>query len=157
MTAQTGAGASVSFEVLTGPNAGKTGSATADASGSASFTYRDLGAGTDTIQAKVGTAASNTVSMTWTITTVTPVITPNDTTYDGTTAASLLSCTLSGAVASPPGDPVGCTGVASFADKNVGNGKLVTATGITLNGLGALNYVLSSTIATTSANITPRR
>ena len=151
------AGATVTFTVLTGPNAGKTGSATTDSSGNASFTYRDLGPGTDTIQAKIGTTlTSNTVSMTWTITTVTPVITVSNGVYDGTTAASLLTCALSGAVASPPGDPVSCSGVATFSDKNVGNGKTVTATGITLTGVGAANYVLSTTTATTTANITPR-
>ncbi|MEZ0262442.1 MAG: YDG domain-containing protein, partial [Alphaproteobacteria bacterium] len=45
-------------------------------------------------------------------------------------------------------------GAATFADKNVGNGKTVTVTGINLNGADAGNYTFNST-ATTTANITP--
>jgi hypothetical protein len=151
------AGAHVVFKALSGPNTGILGSADTDSNGDASITYRDLGPGTDSIRAFIGsTLASNTVTMTWTATTVTPVIVANSKVYDGTNAAALISCTVSGAVASPPGDPVSCSGVATFSDKNVANGKTVTATGITLSGVGAANYVLSTTTATTAANITPK-
>ena len=44
-------------------------------------------------------------------------------------------------------------GTATFADKNVGNGKTVTLTGATLSGRDAGNYILDS-VATTTANIT---
>lgn len=60
-------GATVNFAVLTGPNAGKTGSAVTNANGQATFTYSDTGgAGTDTIQASIGTLNSNIVSKAWT-------------------------------------------------------------------------------------------
>src|SRR5205823_6597934 len=44
-------------------------------------------------------------------------------------------------------------GTATFADKNVGTGKTVTATGLTLTGTDAANYSVNTT-ATTNANIT---
>jgi hypothetical protein len=46
-------------------------------------------------------------------------------------------------------------GTASFSDKNVGTGKPVTATGLSLTGADAANYTVN-TAATTSANIAPR-
>ncbi|HEX5411297.1 MAG TPA: YDG domain-containing protein [Terriglobia bacterium] len=44
---------------------------------------------------------------------------------------------------------------ASFADKNVGTGKPVSVTGISISGTDAGNYRLHSTTASTTANITP--
>ena len=44
---------------------------------------------------------------------------------------------------------------ASYADKNVGNNKAVSVTGIQLSGSDALDYTFNST-ATTTGNITPR-
>src|SRR4030095_6952798 len=44
----------------------------------------------------------------------------------------------------------------AFADANVGTGKTVTATNISLNGTASGNYILSSTSATTTANITTK-
>jgi hypothetical protein len=61
-------GATVNFEVLSGPNAGKTGTGTTNASGQTSFTYTDTSApphGTDTIQAFIGALGSNIVTKTW--------------------------------------------------------------------------------------------
>lgn len=59
----------VNFRVQSGPNAGRTGSATTDANGKASFTYPDTLPGTDVIGASVtnlaGTISSNTVTATW--------------------------------------------------------------------------------------------
>ena len=72
--------------------------------------------------------------------------------YNGTTAATLTSCTVTGALG---GDVVACTGTASFATAAVGTGKTVTATGLTLTGAAASNYVLSSTTASTAASVTP--
>ena len=45
---------------------------------------------------------------------------------------------------------------ASFADKNVGNGKTVSVSGISISGADAGNYTLLNTTASTTANITPR-
>jgi len=72
--------------------------------------------------------------------------------YDANTAdaATLAS---SGVFA---GDAVNFTDTsATFADKNVGNGKTVSVSGIGAAGSDAGNYLLNNTTATTSANITP--
>src|SRR6185369_11551878 len=45
---------------------------------------------------------------------------------------------------------------ATFADKNIGNGKSVTATSLSLSGTDAGNYQLASTSAATTADITAR-
>ena len=52
------------------------------------------------------------------------------------------------------GDVVACTGTAAFDTALVGTGKTVTASGLTLTGAAAGNYVLASTTATTTAAIT---
>lgn len=62
-------GVTVDFRVLSGPNAGKTGTGTTGADGKTTFTYADTGGpagGTDTIQAFIGAAlSSNQVLKTW--------------------------------------------------------------------------------------------
>jgi hypothetical protein len=86
--------------------------------------------------------------------TVTGNITANNKIYDGTTAATIATRALSGALA---GDDVSLSGgTASFASKSAGAAKTVTATGLTLSGTAAGNYQLASTSATSSANITAR-
>jgi hypothetical protein len=73
-------------------------------------------------------------------------ITANNKIYDGTTAATIATRTLSGVVGS---DNVSLTGgSATFANKNVANGKTVTATGLSLSGTAAGNYQLASSTAT---------
>ena len=61
------AGVTIDFKVLTGPNAGKTGTGTTGADGKTKFTYTDTGgAGLDTIQAFIGASlSSNQVTATW--------------------------------------------------------------------------------------------
>lgn len=44
---------------------------------------------------------------------------------------------------------------ATFADKNVGDGKSVSISGISISGAAAGNYALQNTTASTTANITP--
>ena len=67
VTAQGGApvpGATVTFTVLTGPNAGKTGQAITGANGQITFTYADTGGlGTDQVQASIGNLTSNTLTV----------------------------------------------------------------------------------------------
>jgi len=61
-------GATVNFLVLTGPNAGASGSDVTDANGNATFTYTDTGlvdGGIDTIQATIGVLESNIVQVNW--------------------------------------------------------------------------------------------
>ena len=77
--------------------------------------------------------------------------------YDGTTSATLTSCTLTGVVG---GDVVSCTGTAAFATASVGAGKTVTVSGLTLAGAAAGNYTLAThdgddDAAITAATVTP--
>jgi hypothetical protein len=61
-------GATVVFQVISGPNAGKSGQGTTNAQGQATFTYTDTSApphGTDSIQAFIGQLGSNVVTKTW--------------------------------------------------------------------------------------------
>jgi hypothetical protein len=72
--------------------------------------------------------------------------------YDGTTVANLLGSTLSGVVS---GDSVKLiTGTGEFKEKNVGPGKLVTASGYAISGIDAGNYTLNQPVDL-SATITP--
>ncbi len=81
----------VHFYVFSGPNAGKTGTATTNASGEATFTYSDTGgAGTDTLIATFvdsteTTRASNTATKTWSSSSLTTSIvdTPDPVTAGG--------------------------------------------------------------------------
>ncbi|WP_319801504.1 MULTISPECIES: YDG domain-containing protein [unclassified Sphingobium] len=69
--------------------------------------------------------------------------------YDGKDVATILPTNLDGVVA---GDAVTVSAAsATYADKNAGTNKLVTVTGMTLNGADALNYVLDRDYA--SANV----
>jgi hypothetical protein len=99
-------------------------------------------------------ASSSVVSFSITAASLTPVVTVNDKVYDTTTAATIATRSLSGTVYGS--DMVQLTGgTAAFADPNVGTGKLVTVTGLSLTGAAAGNYLLTSTTATTTASITP--
>jgi ABC-type transport system substrate-binding protein len=63
------AGAAVSFDVVSGPNAGTTGSATTQANGQAAFTYSSAATGTDDVRARAmrdgQTFVSNTATVDW--------------------------------------------------------------------------------------------
>ncbi|MBK4738106.1 YDG domain-containing protein [Noviherbaspirillum pedocola] len=102
------------------------------------------------------TAASsgNTASITPKALTVTGM-TAQDKIYDGSANATLSGGTLSGLVNGETLSIAGESG--SFADKNVGTGKAVTVTGVTLaNGTGsASNYTVTNPTDVT-ASITPK-
>jgi len=99
----------------------------------------------------VNTTAATTADIT--AKTLTGVITVANKVYDGTTAATISTRTLTGVVS---GDNVTYTGgTAAFSDKNVGNGKTVNATGLSLTGTDAGNYTVNASAAAT-ANITPK-
>src|SRR5207245_5715378 len=86
--------------------------------------------------------------------TVPALITANNKIYDATTASTIASRSLSGVIGS---DAVSLSGgTATFASKTVGTAKTVTATGLSLSGADLANYQLSSTTATTTADITAR-
>ena len=85
---------------------------------------------------------------------VTPTITVAGKVYDGGVTATIAGSTMAGAIA---GDAISVGGgTATFADRNAGAGKVVTATGLTLVGAQAGNYALSSSTAVTTADIAPR-
>jgi hypothetical protein len=104
----------VSFSVLSGPNAGRSGSAVTDSTGRASFTYAGTGGpGRDSIRASFVnssgvTATSNLALRDWTQTRRPPVAQCRNLNLDAG-----LTCGVSGSVnngsSDPDGDLVGCT------------------------------------------------
>ncbi|ATQ43864.1 YDG domain-containing protein [Caulobacter mirabilis] len=82
---------------------------------------------------------------------LTGVVSAQNKTYDGTTAAN-GAIALTGVVA---GDAVTVEALYAFADKNAGAGKTVTASGVALGGADAGNYVLSP-VSTALADILRR-
>jgi hypothetical protein len=98
-------------------------------------------------------AATKTVTINVAKAPLTASFTANDKPYDGNTTATIATRKVNGVVGS---DDVSLTGgVATFADKNVGTGKTVTATGFSVSGASVGNYVLSSPSASATASITP--
>jgi hypothetical protein len=106
-------------------------------------------------------ADAGNYQLTSTTASTTANITPRDLTmsasgvnrvYDGTTAATvnLADDALAG------DDVADHYAAASFADKNVGAGKTVSVTGISIDGGDAGNYHLTNTTASATADITPR-
>lgn len=129
----------------------------------AAFTqaFRSAGAGTGKTLVPAGTVSDGNGGSNYAYTyrpTTAGSVTPLDITgsfsaanktYDGTTAASVTGSSLAGVLGS---DAVALTGTASFADKNVGTAKTVTAS-MTLSGASAANYSLAS-VKSASADIT---
>ncbi|WP_442964393.1 YDG domain-containing protein [Pseudomonas sp. KNUC1026] len=75
-------------------------------------------------------------------------------TYDGNTTASISSAAVRGGAPSDVMiDTSGAT--AAFADKNVGTGKAVTVSGVTLSGPGASKYAING-LDSSSATISKR-
>ncbi|NHZ42239.1 YDG domain-containing protein [Massilia aquatica] len=107
--------------------------------------------GADAANYTLGTAPATT-SATITPFALTASATGNNRVYDGGTAAS---ATVSGNVIAGDSVAFASTG-AAFADKNAGNAKTITVSGIGIGGPDAANYTLASNSATTSANIAPR-
>lgn len=83
-------------------------------------------------------------------------ITAGNKVYDGGTSAVIntANAAFTGMIS---GDLLSvATASGAFGNKNVGTGKAVSITGISLDGLDARNYTLTSTIASTTANITAK-
>jgi hypothetical protein len=74
--------------------------------------------------------------------------------YDGNDSANIATRTLQGMLGNEDVSLDG--GTAKFNDKNVANGKTVSATGFTLAGADKDNYKLEAGPWTTQANITPK-
>jgi hypothetical protein len=81
---------------------------------------------------------------------ITVAVTAQNKVYDGTTVASVV--TMDDRIS---GDVLSISGSANFADKNVGAGKVVGYSGISLTGSDAGNYT-ANIAATSSADITKR-
>ena len=104
-----------------------------------------------TATSNYNTSTSSCVTHEITAKTLTLTATVSNKTYDGTTNAS-GTISLSGIVS---GDTATASGTCKFADKNVGTGKTVTCSSITLAGTDKGNYTVA-TSKTTSANITAK-
>jgi hypothetical protein len=135
--------------------------ATLGYSGSPAGNLASAGAGTYTITPSAvtfstGSINNYTVSYVTGILTVnkailTPVIVANNKCFDGLSVATLSSQSVTGTFA--PDVVILNVSSVNFNNSTIGNGKTVMATGLTLGGAGANNYSLSSTTATTTANI----
>ena len=75
---------------------------------------------------------------------ITGNITASNKTYDGGTAVSITSETLTGVLAADVGSVNLTGGSASFASANVANGITVTDSGLSLTGSAASDYSLSN-------------
>jgi len=82
-------------------------------------------------------------------------VTAQNKVYDATTAATIAGTAALSGVIGTDAVTLGGSASGSFADKNVGVAKPVTVTGLSLSGADAGNYVLSTTGASTKADITP--
>ncbi len=82
---------------------------------------------------------------------VTVRYTGNDKVYDGTTAATVTGSSSD----IIDGDSVSFNQTADFDDENVGTGKSIHVTDISLDGTDSGNYKLQHSTATASADITP--
>ncbi|MEI6605791.1 MAG: YDG domain-containing protein, partial [Verrucomicrobiota bacterium] len=169
----TGAYGNVTFSAtVTGPVATATGTVTfkdglsvlgtgvLNASGVATFTTSTLAVGSHAINASfpgdVNYASSTSASYSYTVSpkpvTIISVVAANKV-YDATTSAVLTGGTVSGTVNSETVTVV--PGSGSFASANVGS-QAITATGYSLSGASAANYVLSAQPSVANATITPR-
>lgn len=117
-------GVDVTFTVLSGPNAGKTGSGTTDSAGKATFSYTGTATGTDAVQASYTPEESST-----------PVTSaPAQVTWGGTTPQPAPPAVF---VASVPGAPVIQSAVANGTDAAVtwtapaDNGSLIRSYTVT--------------------------
>ena len=107
---------------------------------------------------KLPTPATKTFDIAKKTVTVTSGITANNKEYDGTTTATLV-CSLAVIDGKLEGDELTVTAATgTFADKNVGEGKVVTITEFTMGGTSGGNYKAADTgnQTSTTANITQR-
>ncbi len=87
---------------------------------------------------------------------ITPSVSGISKVYDGTAAASVTLNTGASGIISGDAVNLGTSNAVFTAGKNVGNGKAIAVTDITLSGSDAFNYTLAATTANTSADITPK-
>jgi filamentous hemagglutinin family protein len=124
--------------------------ATKDVGRGKGVTVTDIAiSGTDAIDYSVNTSTGTSANISKASLTVSAI--GIDKVYDATTVASVtvIGTPLTG------DDLTFSASSAAFSDKNVGTAKTVTASGITDAGADAGNYAFN-TVASTTANITPR-
>ncbi len=160
-----GTSATVNNTLADGGLVGLVGDQTLDiAYQSAAFNNKNAGSETATVFFTVSDGAngglasnyaiSNTATATISPKTISASFTAADKVYDGTTAATATATALSGMVA---GDAVTLDyASALFSDKNAGQNKAVTLSGLTLTGTDEGNYTLQATSIQSTATILPR-
>jgi gliding motility-associated-like protein len=154
--------AALSGQYVTGQLVGETVTLTGDP---ANFDNKNIGTGkTVTAENLIigGTDAGNYLLTATTVTCqaditavqLTPHITASDKTYNGNTSATQSTQTVSGQLS---GETVTLSvGSANFDTRNIGTGKTVTASDLSLGGSDAGNYQLASgATATATATISP--
>ena len=130
------AGANVTFQIISGPNAGLTFNGVTNAAGEVSWTYTDAGPipsyGTDRIRASIGTLNSNIAAMIWTPFNRPPVANPDayDVNEDGT---------LNGDVVANDTDP-DSDELNAFVESDVSHGALALSSSGGFQYLPAPNY-----------------
>ena len=78
-------------------------------------------------------------------------LTANNKVYDGNTSASLGGTASLSGVIGADAVSIGGAATAAFADKNVGTGKTVVVTGLSLSGAAAVNDTVAASFNTTAA------
>jgi autotransporter-associated beta strand protein len=86
--------------------------------------------------------------------TVTPIVTVSNKSYDATTNATVASRSLQGIIGTD-NVALDTNDIAYFASANVGAGISVTISNLSLTGSVATNYVLSTNVLITNADVTP--
>jgi hypothetical protein len=136
-------------------SSGNTGVLTVDSGGN--VTIHGAGSATVTVTREADAnynAANQTIGISVAKKTLNAVITPNNKTYDSTTAATISTFAYNSFGYSDTASDVYITGGSlSFSNESVGDAKTVTAAGYTLAGGKEANYSLGTVTAQT-ANIT---
>ncbi|MBI2822571.1 MAG: Ig-like domain-containing protein [Acidobacteria bacterium] len=104
--------ATIKFEVISGPNTGKSGTDITDSNGEATFTYTDTnGPGTDNIQAFLGALGSNVVEVIWKPNNNPPVAKCKNVTVDAGVGgtANVGAAQFDNGSFDPDGDPITIT------------------------------------------------
>ncbi|MGE3402134.1 MAG: YDG domain-containing protein, partial [Vicinamibacterales bacterium] len=135
-----------------------------DANGEVRVCFTSTEVGVDTLSGRIGTIDSNlpNPTITWLPRPLKATFTAQSRPYDGTSVAVLGSCTLEETIEPFKTQslvPAGVTCAAPsnlgmFEDPNVGTGKTVTVSGVTLSGPKAAMFELTG-VGTASADITP--
>jgi len=107
--------------------------------------------GTDAANYIIGAAATDTADITVKSLSISGFAVASGKTYDATTTATISNTGfLSGLVSGDTVNYVTTSAAANYANKNVGTGKTVTLSGVSLGGADSANYVLTGPSTTTA-------